>query len=181
MSGPKWLQNVWTNMFFLIHTLFLKWNHYASVIWKIFTASICYISLKVTALLEFKITKVKWQVALPRNLAGYISPGYKNHQKSRPWFTGPQGPSPWQPHCLARAAVPCSILVPISHASCLRTQGPLRTCSWSVLCSESPAWPLTSVLPTLGPQYTDDPFRMSRYPFTQRCPTERPAQSNFSE
>lgn len=69
-------------MLFLIHTLFLKWNNYASVTWKIFTAWICYISLKVTALLESTINKVNLQIALPRNTGGYISPGYKNNQSS---------------------------------------------------------------------------------------------------
>lgn len=78
----RWLQSVWINMFFLIHTLFLKCNHYISVTWKIFTAYIYYNSLKITLLLETKFIRIGLQAAPHRKATGYISPSYKSHQNS---------------------------------------------------------------------------------------------------
>lgn len=65
-----------------MHTLFLKWNHYASITCKIFTAHTYYINLEYMVLLEPRITKVNLHTALHRNTTGCTSPSYRSHQNS---------------------------------------------------------------------------------------------------
>lgn len=86
------------------------------VTWKIFTASIYYISLKITLLLETKFTRIGLQAAPHRNTTGYISPRYKSHQNSDLGFLDQrvQAHSSSKQHFRG--------LAPTSHTSCFSKQ-----------------------------------------------------------
>lgn len=135
------------------------------VTWKIFTASIYYISLKITLLLETKLTRIGLQAAPHRNTTGYITPSYNSHQNSDLGFLDHrvQAHSSSKQHFRG--------LAPTSHTSCFSKQVAHIT-SWifSTAISNSPVH-------TAIPAYRQ-PFPSSRYSDIQRYPTRTPSQSH---
>lgn len=161
----RWLQSIWTNMFFLIHTLFLKCNHYISVTWKMFTANIYYNSFKITPLLETNFTRIGLQAAPHRKTTGYISPSYKSHQNLDFVFLDHRV----QAHRNSKQHF--SRLAPTSHTSCFNKQV-AHIMSWTSSTAFSSS-PVHVAIPLWR-----QTFLSSRYPDIQRCPTRSPFQSH---